>query len=112
MKIDKHYRRDILPTPRKKYHITVTVWVDLFKALAYYYFGSTSIYFVLMVPTNLGIEDTYTFPIAQWFYSTSTWMAPMIVLLLWLLVAALVGVAVLYIIKGMIYLIQQCSKNR
>jgi hypothetical protein len=107
MKMNKHYRGDIWdkvsPTPKKRYHITVSV--DLFKALAYYYLGSAAMYFVLMVPTNLGVGDTYTLPVAQWFYATTTWMGPLIVLLLWLLVTALVGVGVLYILKGIIYLI-------
>jgi hypothetical protein len=94
-----------LLTPKPRRTINLSISVDLFKALAYYYLGSTSMYFVLMVPTNLGLEDTYTLPIAQWLYSSSTWMAPMVVLLLWLLVCVLVGVGVLYILKGIIYLI-------
>ena len=63
---------------------------------AMFYVLSSSMYFVLMVPTYLGYDGIavpITYGAAQWFYKAATWLAPGMALLLCLmLIAAITAV--------------------
>jgi hypothetical protein len=63
---------------------------------AMFYVLSSSMYFVLMVPTYMGYDGIavpITYGAAQWFHGAATWLAPGMALLLCLmLVAAITAV--------------------
>ena len=66
---------------------------------ALFYVLSSSMYFVLMVPTHMGYDGIavpITYGAAQWFYSAATWLAPgMALLLALILVSAIMAVVVM-----------------
>lgn len=62
-----------------------------------FYVLSSSMYFVLMVPTYLGYDGIavpITYGAAMWFYSTATWLAPGVALLLCLMLVAAIAAVV------------------
>lgn len=63
---------------------------------ALFYVLSSSMYFVLIVPTHLGYDGIavlYTYGTAMWFYNAATWLAPgMLLVLCLMLLAAVVAV--------------------
>lgn len=60
---------------------------------AMFYCLSSSMYFVLMVPTHLdydGVAVPLTYGAAMWFYNAATWLAPSMLLALGIMLAAAV----------------------
>lgn len=85
-----------MKTTKKKIHVHID-FTPILYMLSLGYLIACTMYFLLMVPTQLGYDGIavpYTYGAAQWFHAAATYLAPIVAGILCLVVIGVVSILI------------------